>query len=395
MPNIGDDGLTHLVSVFTHRQIISRLSITGLHPNIFLSPITLKQLCDALGSNRVFSALKFERVSNFRNIGDCVVQVLNNPSVHSLTLESCFLSESAFSQVCQAIQSSKHLETFKFSQVNQYGNWSSWKIASESLWNSSLRTLNIQVDWRPTLAGDPIIRSSLVELRFTSIVISQQCSFLNDLAIFLKDNMILKKLELGIMSSPELVAFRLLSDEMKLALESDLSLEWLSLNSSQLNHEEFEWISEWLPGNTSLLSLNLGRTKMDDDNLLKISEGLKLNSSIESLDVSSNAYSIPKGFEALGSVLSCNSSLTSLEMNWRFGEFTPEEEVLFENIRMSNSLLYFYGGPDPCELDFPINRKKFYWDLRLCLVHFAKSISPSVELNLLKLVFEFYSVLEV
>jgi hypothetical protein len=135
------------------------------------------------------------------------------------------------------------------------------------------------VDWRPTIGSNFIISALLIELSFTSIVISQQCNFLDDLARFLKDNKILKKLELGITSSPtpEMSNLCLLTDEMKIALKSDLCLHSLSFNSSQLCSEEFEWIAEWLSDNTTLLRLNLENTRMNANDLGQISEALKQN----------------------------------------------------------------------------------------------------------------------
>jgi hypothetical protein len=71
-----------------------------------------------------------------------------------------------------------------------------------------------------------------------------------------------------------------------------------------------------------------------------------------------------------------------------------KKSTAFKNIQNVRTLIYFHGGPDPCELEFSNNRKIFYQEVRQCLARFAKSISPSVDLNLLKLVFQFYVLLD-
>ena len=98
------------------------------------------------------------------------------------------------------------------------------------------------------------------------------------------------------------------------ALCNSTSLKKLDISNNKLGMEGSVALAEMLSCNNSLTKLNLGCC-IPEAGLTEIAKGLLHNTSLERLDISHNKLGM-KGSEALGKLLSCNKSLTELNLWW-------------------------------------------------------------------------------
>ena len=215
------------------------------------------------------------------------VGLAESQPVEALKLEDCNISSASAVSIVRSLEHNTSLEELDLSWNSQLaeGNSEAVGCAIETMLNVNrkLKVLNLHGCRHPIAMG--LAHNFLTELNFGGFTYTAPT-----------DNITGEGWK-----------------HMFMALCNNTSLKKLDISSNKLGREEAVALAEMLSCNKSLTELNLRRCAVPEAGLRRIARGLFHNTSLKMLDISHNNLGMEEAV-ALAEMLSCNKSLTELNL---------------------------------------------------------------------------------
>ena len=301
--------VTHITAGLAHNASLAELNIGG---NILsVTSECWIHLFKALCNNT--SLKKLDIGDNQLGVKGSLVlaEMLScNKSLTELNLGWCNFFDVKFTMlIASGMHHNTSLKKLDISR-NKLGMEGSVALAEILSCNKSLTELHLSVSEAELreIARELLHNASLKKLDISCNKLGMEGSVA--LAEMLSSNKSLTELNLGWCHLPE-AGLR----EIARGLLQNTSLKKLDISCNKPGMEGSVALAEMLSCNKSLTELNLGLCHLPEAGLREIARGLLQNTSLKKLDISHNNLRM-EGSVAVAEMLSCNKSLTELNLEW-------------------------------------------------------------------------------